>query len=169
MEKSYAVAEMLDVYGSAVMQIFNHYVTTDFAAYFETAFPDAFFARLKEQSRGYPSVVALDDRGKVVGFGFLHAYHPAPAFRRTAEVTYFLAPEHTRKGIGGMILGVLIRQARQQGIERLLASISSLNPDSLAFHVKHGFEEVGRLKSIGRKFDRDFDVVYMQRILATGD
>ena len=112
--------------------------------------------------------MALDDRGEVVGFGFLHAYHPAPTFRRTAELTYFLAPEHTRKGIGGMILDALVQQAHQQGIDRLLASISSLNPDSLAFHAKKGFAEVGRLKGIGRKFDRDFDVVYMQRILTTG-
>jgi phosphinothricin acetyltransferase len=84
-------------------------------------------------------------------------------------LTYFLAPEHTRKGIGGMILATLIREACQQGIDRVLASISSLNPDSLAFHAKKGFEEVGRLNGIGRKFDRDFDVVYMQRILAIGD
>ena len=28
---------------------------------------------------------------------------------------------------------------------------------------------ITQLKGIGRKFDRDFDVVYMQRILTTGD
>ena len=161
MAMTYTLAEMLDAHGPAIMRIFNHYVTTDFAAYFEAAFPDAFFASLKAKASGYPSVVALEDKGEVVGFGFLHAYHPAPTFRRTAELTYFLAPEHTRKGIGGMILDALVQQARQQGVDRLLASISSLNPDSLAFHAKKGFEEVGRLKDIGRKFDCDFDVVYM--------
>ena len=42
MEKSYTLTEMLDAHGPAIMRIFNHYVTTDFSAYFETAFPDAF-------------------------------------------------------------------------------------------------------------------------------
>lgn len=37
--------------------------------------------------------------------------------------------------------------------------------DSLAFHRKHGFEDCGRFKGVGRKFGEDFDIVWMQRHL----
>ena len=165
MESTYVLAEMTEEHGPAIMRIFNHYIETDFSAYFDQAFPDTFFARLRETANGYPAVIAMDGVGAVAGFGFLHAYHPAPAFRRTAELTYFLAPEHTRKGIGGTMLADLTGKARRQGIDRLLASISSLNQGSLSFHGKNGFVEVGRLRTIGVKFGREFDVVYMQKAI----
>ncbi len=48
-------------------------------------------------------------------------------------------------------------------IRTLLANISSRNGESLAFHCKHGFEEVARLPRIGEKFGETFDVVYMRK------
>jgi phosphinothricin acetyltransferase len=51
------------------------------------------------------------------------------------------------------------------GITALLASISSLNPGSLAFHRKKGFQECGRFVDAGRKKGRDFDEVWMQRMV----
>ncbi len=49
-----------------------------------------------------------------------------------------------------------------------VAELFKLQRDS--FHLDGfletlGFEECGRLKRVGRKFGRDFDVVYMQRFL----
>jgi L-amino acid N-acyltransferase YncA len=46
-----------------------------------------------------------------------------------------------------------------------MASISSLNTQSLAFSRKLGFEEVGRFRRIGEEHGREFDVVYMQKWL----
>ena len=103
------------------------------------------------------------ENGEVAGFGFLHAYHPAPTFRRTAELSYFLAPAHMRRGIGGMMLERFIAGARAMGVDNLVASISSRNAESLAFHARHRFTEVGRLRAVGRKHGDDFDVVWMQR------
>jgi L-amino acid N-acyltransferase YncA len=50
------------------------------------------------------------------------------------------------------------------GIAAILASISFLNPESLAFHRKMGFQECGRFVAVGRKKERDFDEVWMQKI-----
>jgi phosphinothricin acetyltransferase len=116
-------------------------------------------------SQGYPFLVAKDGEGKVLGFGLLRPHNPMPAFSRTAEITYFIAPDHTRKGIGGKMLDRLLAEAREMGITSILASISSLNPGSLAFHEKHGFRECGRFVGIGRKKGREFDVVWMQRMV----
>jgi len=110
-----------------------------------------------------PSCVARDDRGEVVGFAFLRPYHPAPTLRRTAEIGYFIHPEHTRKGLGGQILEHLMAEGRKAGVDNIVASISSRNEPSLDFHRAHGFAECGCFNAVGRKNGQDFDVVWMQR------
>lgn len=149
--------------GKAIIDIFNHYVENTFAAYPEATVPYEFFGLFMNMSQGYPFLVAKDGEGKVLGFGLLRPYNPMPAFSRTGEITYFIAPDHTRKGIGGKMLDRLLAEAREKGITSILASISSLNPGSLAFHKKHGFRECGRFVGIGLKKGREFDVVWMQR------
>jgi phosphinothricin acetyltransferase len=151
--------------GKAIIDIFNHYVENTFAAYPEAAVPYEFFGLFMSMSQGYPFLVAKDGEGKVLGFGLLRPHNPMPAFSRTAEITYFIAPDHTRKGIGGKMLDRLLAEASEIGITSILASISSLNPGSLAFHKKHGFQECGRFVGIGRKKGREFDVVWMQKMI----
>jgi L-amino acid N-acyltransferase YncA len=100
-----------------------------------------------------------------VGFGFMRAHHFADSFQRTAEVTYFILPENTRKGLGTAMLDLFVGEAKQRGIDSLLASISSRNEESIRFHLKNGFQECGRFIRVGRKFGEDFDVVWMQKQL----
>jgi phosphinothricin acetyltransferase len=151
--------------GRQIIDIFNHYVENSFAAYPESRVPYEFFELFLKMSAGYPFLAAKDGSDNVLGFGLLRPHNPLPAFRRTAEITCFIAPEHTRRGIGGQILDRLLDEAREMGITALLASISSLNPGSLAFHRKKGFQECGRFVDAGRKKGRDFDEVWMQRMV----
>lgn len=148
-----------------VMDIFNHYAEHGFAAYPETRLPDEFFNHFLKIAETYPAVAAVDDAGTVVAFALVRPYHPMPAFRRTAEVTYFIAPEHTGQGLGRVLLAHLEAEARAMGIDALLADISSFNEPSLSFHRKNGFRECGRFEKVGRKFGRDFDQIWMQKRL----
>lgn len=153
-------------HGPAVMAIFNHYVENGFSAYPERKLPDEFFGRFLDMTRGYPAFAMREkESGKVVGFCFLHAYHPFPTFKATAEITYFIAPGSTGRGIGASALELLECEARKMGVRVILASISSLNEGSIAFHRRHGFSECGRFRGIGRKLGRDFDMVWMQKDL----
>jgi phosphinothricin acetyltransferase len=148
---------------TAILDIFNHYVEYSFASYFKTKVGAEFTTRLLGLGERYPFVAAKDDFGRVLGFGLLHPYHSGDTFDRTAEVSYFLHPDCTRRGIGSRVLAHLTGQAQRLRIRTLLASISSRNEQSLTFHRKHGFEEVARLPGIGEKFGESFDVVYMQK------
>lgn len=154
---------MTNTHRKPVIDIFNYYIENGFAAYPEATLGYEFFDRFLEMSKGYPAVVAKAETGEVIGFGFLHAHHPASTFKRTAEITYFVLPGHTRRGVGGAMLQHLVEKARKLGVDCLLASISSRNLESLEFHRKHGFKQRGRFKEIGRKFGEDFDVVWMQK------
>lgn len=151
--------------GEEVMSIFNYYVDNSFAAYPDTKLPAAFFDHILAMCDGYPTVAAKDASGKTIGFGMLRPYNPMATFRHTAEVTYFLSPEQTGRGIGGQMLDYLIDEAKKMGVRAILASISSKNDISLAFHAKQGFTECGRLREVGYKLGHSFDVVYMQRMV----
>jgi phosphinothricin acetyltransferase len=148
--------------GEQIIDIFNYYVENSFSAYPEQK-PG--FDVLLNMCQGYPTVVARDQENQIIGFGMLRPYSPFPTFSQTAEITYFLKPGFTGKGIGRTILEYLISKGREKGISSVLASISSLNEGSINFHVKNGFSECGRFRDIGRKRGKTFDVVYFQRML----
>ncbi len=148
-----------------VVDIFNHYIDNGFALYLETKLPYEAFDILQKMSDGYPTVVAKDETGSVVGFGLLRPYCPIPAFSATSEIAYFVKAECINKGIGGLMLAHLIQQAKAKDISVLLANISSLNDISINFHKKSGFVECGRFQKIGKKNKQIFDVVWMQKML----
>lgn len=157
---------MTQSYAIEVMDIFNQYVTHSFAAYPETPLPYEFFNKFVELTKGYPAFVIKDSMsGVVVGFCFLRAYNPFPTFKETAEVTYFLQKDYRGKGIGSQALQKLEEEARKRGITILLANVSSENPQSLLFHLKHGFVECGRFHGIGKKKGKSFDVVWFEKSL----
>ena len=149
----------------AAMAIFNHYVEHTFAAYPEQALPTAFFQNVLDMAQGYPTVAARDEGGTLVGFALLRPFNPIPTFARTAEITLFLKPDWTGKGLGTRMLETLVSGAREQGITSILASVSSRNEGSIAFHGRNGFQQVGCFTSVGIKKGEPFDVVWLQRIL----
>jgi phosphinothricin acetyltransferase len=151
--------------GKAIVDIFNHYVENSFAAYPESKVPYESFDHLLDTAKGYPFQVARSSEGDVLGFALLRPHNPLSAFSRTAEITCFIAPQFVGKGIGKAMQERLLANAREKGINTILASISSLNSASLAFHKKQGFLECGCFQRIGRKWGQDFDMVWMQKMI----
>jgi len=160
----YSIRPVTDQDAEAVVNIFNHYVSHSFAAFPEEKVGLKFFNELRKLSKGYPFYIVETDN-ETVGFGLVRPYHRSRVFKRTAELTYFILPDHLRQGLGTRLLEALTSEARKLGIDTVLATVSSLNEISVNFHKKHGFAEYCILKRVGRKFDQDFDVIYMQKFL----
>ncbi|MDW7771478.1 MAG: N-acetyltransferase family protein [Desulfobulbaceae bacterium] len=161
----YSIRPIADEDREPIMDIFNHYAENSFAAYPENKLPYQTFDMLLQMSNGFPTGTILDKKGTLVGFGMLRAHNPMPAFSQTAEVTYFIHPDHTGKGLGKMLLNFLEKGAAVKGITNILANISSLNPVSIKFHQKNGFMECGRFKKVGKKKGLEFDTIWMQKML----
>lgn len=157
-------------HGEEAMAIFNHYVENGFAAYPEDKLPTAAFGKMLEMADGHPAFALVDAAsGKLAGFCFMRAFHPLPVFRETAELSYFLAPEATGKGLGALALRKLEEEAAKTGVRRLLAGISSENGPSLKFHLKHGFTECGRFHQVWKKRGRRLDMVWMEKAVSGDD
>lgn len=148
-----------------VIDIFNHYIENTFAAYLDRRVPYGFYDIFLSMMKGYPSAALRLESGDTAGFCFLRAHNPLPAFSRAADITYFVRHDLIGKGLGTQALGHLEAAAKPMGIDTVMASVSSLNEPSLRFHGKHGFRECGRFVRAGRKFDRDFDVVWFQKFI----
>ena len=145
-----------------IAAIFNHFVTESFAAYPDRPVEVKIFRDRHGAHPMFPFVVA-EIEGEVVGFAYLSPFHPASTMRQTANLTYFLHPDFTGGGIGTAFLEHLLETGRTLGIINFIAHISSENPGSIRFHLKHGFTECGRFINVGVKNGRSFDMVWLQK------
>jgi L-amino acid N-acyltransferase YncA len=164
----HVVREVQETDGGQIVDIFNHFVQTSFAAYPERDVGYEFFVTLKGMAEGFPFLVVeveTEAERKLVGFGLMRPYHNYATFKHTGILTYFILPEYTRLGLGSRLLDSLVQEAKARGMTNLLAHISSKNEQSLNFHTKHGFVECGRMVNVGCKFNQYFDVVWVQKLL----
>lgn len=151
-----------------VMEIFNYYIKNSFAAYPEEELPTSYFNEFIKITEGYPAKAVLYNH-RVVGFGFLRPYKPFSTFSTTAEITYFIDQNFKGQGLGTQILALLEDEGRKMGIKTVLASIVSLNTESLMFHQNKGFKQVGVLTGIGYKMDKAFDIIWMKKKISASN
>ena len=77
-----------------------------------------------------------------------------------------------RQGVGALLYRELEKRLKVKGIVNLLAGIAYienedeyLTHDSIKFHTKEGYIEVANMKAVGKKFDRWYDLIWMQKVL----
>jgi L-amino acid N-acyltransferase YncA len=149
----------------AITEIYNEAVRTTTAT-FDTE------PKTVEERRGWfmshgerhPILVAEFD-GSVVGWGCLTRWSDRPAYDVTAETSFYVKQEHRGKGIGRKLKQATIDKARQLGFHSLIARIAEGSAESLHLNEAFGFQRVGTLKEVGRKFGRLLDVHILQLIL----
>ncbi|NQW02100.1 MAG: N-acetyltransferase family protein [Rhodospirillales bacterium] len=118
---------------------------------------------------GYPYRVARKD-GVVLGYAYVSAYRPRPAYRYTVENSIYISRHAQRMGVGHLLLSDLIAVCTAKGYRQMMAVIGdSNNARSIDFHHKMGFTPIGTIRSIGYKFGRWLDSVIMQRALGDGE
>ncbi|SEG91318.1 phosphinothricin acetyltransferase [Nonomuraea solani] len=148
----------------AIAEIYAHYVTGTVATFDEKPLTVADW-RAKAGAiadAGLPFLVAELD-GEVAGYAYVAQYRPKPAYRHTLEDTIYLAPGCTGRGLGRLLLGELVAQARETAARQLVAVIAdSGDPASARLHTAFGFEEAGRLRAVGFKHGRWIDTVLFQ-------
>ena len=114
--------------------------------------------------KGFPVIVA-EMNNEVVGFGYYSEFRFREAYKFTVEHSVYANKNAIGKGIGKLLLNELIERAKKQNLHTMIGVIDSENTNSIDFHKKFGFEEVGFIKESGFKFDRWLHSVIVQKIL----
>ena len=122
-------------------------------------------AWLDEHSGAHPAVVAVDDGGRVCGFGSLSPYRARPAYRTTVEDSVYVDPDAQGQGVGRAILEELVQLAGAHGFHAVMARVVGGHEASIGLHRGGGFEVIGVEREVGRKFGKWLDVVLMQLLV----
>ena len=110
----------------------------------------------------YPAYIILCD-SVIAGYCYLTYFKKREAYNGTAELTLYLRPEFTDKGIGKRVLQFMEADAVKRGIKNLLAIITGNNMHSISLFEKAGYLKCAHFKNVGQKLGETLDVVGYQK------
>jgi len=149
---------------NAITEIYNEAIlTTD--ATFDTepktdAEQRAWFANHGLKN---PILVAELD-GAVVGWASLSEWSDRCAYSDTAEISQYVKQGFRGRGIGRRLLEDIIQEGEKVGLHTVIARITKGNKESVHLCESVGFEHIGVMREVGRKFGKLFNVYLMQKI-----
>ncbi|MGM9637293.1 MAG: GNAT family N-acetyltransferase [Eubacteriales bacterium] len=145
-------------------EIYAHYiqnttVTFEYTVPSESAFAERFAAI----TAVYPWLVGLSD-GKIVGYAYAdHPFSDRTAYGWDADLSVYLTPSFTGKGVGSRLYQALIELLCELGYRNVYGIVTGENAVSMAFHQKMGFRQVGIMQNAGFKFNRWLDVAWFEK------
>lgn len=125
--------------------------------------PDEQASWFEKHGPRHPILVA-ESGGDVVGWISLSEWSDRRAYSDTAEVSLYVAEERRGKGIGRKLLEAALDEGREVGLHTIVSRIAGGNETSVRLHESFGFQHIGIMKEVGRKFGELIDVNLMQKI-----
>ena len=149
---------------SRLTEIYNHYVSTSHATFDTLPFSETDREPWWQTFDGarYRCWVADDDQGPL-GYACSMPLKPKAAYQTSVEVSVYVAPGATARGIGVALYQALFESLAHEDVHRAYALIAQPNEPSMRLHASFDFEPVSRLTEVGRKFGRYWDVVWLER------
>ena len=110
--------------------------------------------------------MADDGGGQAVGYATTSRFRTRAAYDTTVESSVYCRADLVGRGIGRALYLALFDLLKNEDIYRIVAGVTLPNPASIALHERCGFRHVGALTSVGRKFNRYWDVAWLERPLS---
>jgi phosphinothricin acetyltransferase len=101
--------------------------------------------------------------GGITGWAALSPVSDRDAYRGVAELSLYVSPAYSRKGIGRQLLKELIEESEKKGIWMLQATMFPKNTASVHLHELCGFRKVGIRTKIGKLNGKWRDTVLYER------
>lgn len=155
-----------------LLDIYAYYVTKT-AVSFECAVPSLaeFRSRIEKTLAKYPYLV-LEENGVVRGYAYAGVFKDREAYDRSCEMTIYLEHGAEGRGYGRLLYEVLEKDLKDRGILNLYACIGDpvtedeyLTKNSEQFHRHLGYRKVGEFHKCGYKFDRWYNMIWMEKMI----
>lgn len=163
---------------AAIDDIYNHYVRTSTSTFqVDPTTPEERRAWFAAHGPDHPVLVFEEDDsdarrdgprvagGRIAGWASLNRYNPREAYGLTVELSVYVRHDRHRRGIGRALMNELLARAQASGHHVVLAQVAADQEPSLRLHRSSGFQDVGRLREVGFKFNRWLDVILLNRML----
>ncbi len=155
---------------AAVLDIYAPYVENT-AITFEYTVPSVqeFERRISNTLQTYPYLVA-EVAKEIVGYTYAGPYRERSAYQWAVEVSIYVKKTAKKMGIGKTLYQALETILNLQHISNLYACIADtdeedpyLTKDSILFHQRLGYRQVGKFTQCGYKFNRWYNIIWMEK------
>lgn len=156
-----------------IVNIYKYYVENT-AISFEYSAPDSheFLKRVNKIKDNYPFLV-FEENNEIIGYAYASELKGRKAFNHSVEVSIYIRKDNRKSGIGRLLYNELEKLLHQCNVTNLYACIAyndvedeTLNKSSIYFHEKLGYKHVGKFHRCGYKFDRWYDIIWMEKVIA---
>ena len=145
-----------DIYNQAVL----HTTTT-----FDTAAKTVEEQQVWYDKHGpkYPILVAQEDND-IIGWASMSAWSDRCAYADTAEGSIYVREGYQGKALGRKLSVAILKAGKEAGLHTAILRIAEGNAASLKLAKSLGFQDIGVMKEVGKKFGKLLDVYMMQII-----
>lgn len=132
-----------------------------------------FEKRIRRTLQKYPWLVAIQNN-EILGYAYAGPFHERAAYDWAVETSIYVEQNHRGEGIGRLLYDALEKLLIRQNFVNLNACIAYpetedeyLTKDSVIFHRRLGYRLVGEFYQCGYKFNRWYNMVWMEKHLGT--
>ena len=155
-----------------LLEIYDYYVkNTAITFEYETPSLDEFKARIENITKRYPYLV-IERNGRIEGYAYAGVFKNRAAYDWSCETTIYIDRAARKSGMGRMLYEALEERLRAMGILNMYACIGYpekedeyLTKNSAEFHEHLGYTKVGEFHKCGRKFNRWYNMIWMEKFI----
>lgn len=110
-------------------------------------------------------LVIEDEDNSVLGWASLNVFNSRCCYGGVVDISIYIKRDYRGKGLGKLLLGELIRVAKQEGFHKLVLSTFKFNEAGQRLYKSMGFREVGTYEKQGLLDGNWVDVTIMEKLL----
>jgi len=158
----------------ALVNIYAPYVLNTAVSYeYVPPSVEEFRVRIEKTLEKYPYLVAECD-GEILGYSYAGTYNSRMSASWSAEASIYIKESCRRAGLGKLLYSELEKLLARQNIVSLIVKIACcdreedehLSRDSIEFHTRWGYSEVGTIRNCGYKFGKWYGLMIMDKLIA---